>query len=121
MVFDLDDARTPEEALRRLAEHARERRLQLAMTRQELAERSGVPFATLRKFEQTGRIALASYLKLQLVLGGLDAVLAAARPPEAEYRSIDEVVRANRRPPARRRGRRGDNRHGSQPGARGGG
>jgi hypothetical protein len=43
------------------------------LTREGLAERSGVPLATLRKFEQKGSTSLESFfLKLLMVIGGLE-------------------------------------------------
>jgi transcriptional regulator with XRE-family HTH domain len=60
---------------KKLAENARQRRLQMELTQEGLADRSGVPLPTLRKFEQKSSISLESFLKLQMVLGGLEAIL----------------------------------------------
>ena len=38
-------------AQKKIAENVRERRLQMDLTQEGLAERSGVPLSTLRKFE----------------------------------------------------------------------
>ncbi len=66
---------TPSKAQRKLAENVRQRRLGMDLTQEGLAERSGVPLPTLRKFEQKGAISLESFLKLQMVVGGLEAML----------------------------------------------
>lgn len=96
---------TPEKAQKKLAEDARARRLQMELTQEGLAQRSGVPLPTLRKFEQKGAISLESFLKLQMVLGGLEDILKATQIKEAEFSSIDEVLVAGRAP-TRKRGKR---------------
>ncbi|MBW7874868.1 MAG: transcriptional regulator [Candidatus Cloacimonetes bacterium] len=68
---------TPSKAQKILAENTRLQRLDQELTQEGLALRSGVPLATLRKFEQKGIISF----------------------------SIDEVVKANTKV-ARKRGRR---------------
>lgn len=88
-----------------LAENMRQRRLQLEMTQEGLAERSGVPLPTLRKFEQKGQISLESLLKLLMVLGGIEELMKATQPKLAEFTSIDDVLSANSAP-IRKRGRR---------------
>lgn len=88
-----------------LAENMRQRRLQLEMTQEGLAERSGVPLPTLRKFEQKGQISLESLLKLLMVLGGIEELMKATQPKLAEFTSIDDVLSGNSAP-VRKRGRR---------------
>ncbi len=96
---------TPSKAQRKLAENVRLQRLDLDLTQEGLAIRAGVKLPTLRKFERTGMISLEAYLKLQLVLGRLDQIVTATRQNPAEFKSIDDVLKAN---PAtnRQRGRR---------------
>ncbi|MCP4048386.1 MAG: helix-turn-helix transcriptional regulator [Gammaproteobacteria bacterium] len=96
---------TAAKAQRKLAENARARRLQMDLTQQGLAERSGVPLPTLRKFEQKSTISLESYLKLQMVLGGLENLLKATQLKDTLFLSIDDVLEANSAP-ARKRGKR---------------
>jgi len=96
---------TPAKARLKLADNVRRRRLRLALTQQGLAERSGVPLATLRKFEQKGLISLDSFLKLLLVVGGLNEVIEASEPKLLPYSSIDEVL-ADTPEPERQRGNR---------------
>ena len=91
------------QAREKLAEHVRARRLAAGLTQQGLAYRSGVKLATLRKFEQKGAISLESFLKLLMALGGLDRVVEAVRPEQAEFSSIDEVL-AETRKKTRQRG-----------------
>lgn len=86
---------TTSKVQKKLAENVRLRRLQMELTQEGLANRSGVPLPTLRKFEQKGTISLESYLKLQMVLGGLGNILKATEVKEAEFSSIDEVLDAD--------------------------
>ncbi len=75
----------------------------MGLTQAGLAERSGVSLPSLRKFEQTGLISLESFLKLLMVLDGLEAVVEATAPPQSAYSSIDEVL-ADTPPKRRKRG-----------------
>lgn len=94
-----------ERVLKKLAENARAQRLQLDLTQEGLAERSGVPLATLRKFEQKGGISLEAFLKLHMVLGNLENILKASQPSHETFSSIDAVLAANTTE-TRKRGRR---------------
>jgi len=96
---------SPSKAQRIIAKNIRERRLQLNFTQEGLSERSGVPLATLRKFEQQGVISLESLLKLLMVLGMLDAMVKATEKRETPFSSLDEVIALNSAP-KRKRGRR---------------
>jgi len=86
---------TPSKVQKKLAENVRLRRLQMELTQEGLAKRSGVPLPTLRKFEQKGAISLESFLKLQMVLGGLENILAVTEVKETTFSSIDEVLEAD--------------------------
>ncbi len=89
----------------KLAENVRIRRLQMDLTQDGLAHRSGVPLSTLRKFEQKGVISLESFLKLQMVLGGLEDILRALEIKETKFSSIDDVLKVDN-VPMRKRGKR---------------
>ncbi len=77
----------------------------MLLTQEGLAERSGVPLPTLRKFEQRGAISLESFLKLLMVLGGLQTIIEATQPMLKQFSSIDEVLDVEKSQ-ARKRGRR---------------
>lgn len=96
---------TPVKARKELAENTRRRRLEMDLTQEGLAKRSGVPLPTLRKFEQKHSISLESFLKLQMVLGGLEDILKATETKKSEFTSIDEVLAADSIP-TRKRGKR---------------
>ena len=76
-----------------LAAHLRRRRKGRGYSREQLAERSGVPAATIKKFELTGQISLRQFLLLWQSLDDLQALYAlttgAAR---AAPQSIEDVL-----------------------------
>ncbi|AFL84748.1 Helix-turn-helix protein [Belliella baltica DSM 15883] len=84
---------SPSKAQQKIAANIRERRLLLELTQEGLAERSGVPLATLRKFEQKGMISLESLLKLLLVVGGLEEIVNTLKPQKSKFASIDDVLK----------------------------
>lgn len=65
----------------------------MELTQEGLAERSGVALSTLRKFEQKGLISLDSFLKILMVVGGLEEVLDALKPDKPAFNSIDDVLK----------------------------
>jgi DNA-binding transcriptional regulator YiaG len=83
---------SPLKAQQTIARNLRGHRLQLDLTQEGLASRSGVPLATLRKFEQQGVISLESLLKLLMALGMLDAMVKATEVPQGSFSSIDEII-----------------------------
>jgi transcriptional regulator with XRE-family HTH domain len=92
-------------AQQKIVENVRERRLLKGLTQEVLAERSGVPLATLRKFEQKGPISLESLLKLLMVVGGLEEIIDVLKPPKPNFTSIDEVLK-DKNSISRKRGRK---------------
>lgn len=68
-----------------LAERMKKVRLAQNMTQKELADRSGIPLSTLRKFETTGEASLKALVNLAIALnraGDLEAVF--CEPPEED-------------------------------------
>ena len=96
---------SPSIAQKKIAQNLKERRLQMNLTQEGLSARSGVPLATLRKFEQQGLISLESLLKLMMVLGMLEAMVEATKVSQTSFSSIDEVI-ALESSPKRKRGRK---------------
>lgn len=72
----------------------RQRRVKLNLTQEGLAHRSGVPLATLRKFERTGLIGFEALLNLALVLECLVDFdkIAAETEQSLIGRSLDSVL-----------------------------
>ncbi|MDE7387049.1 MAG: helix-turn-helix domain-containing protein [Muribaculaceae bacterium] len=64
--FTLDN---PNDIMMLVAENFRKRRVEKNITRQRMAELSGVPLSTLARFEQKGLIAFESLIKLAMALG----------------------------------------------------
>lgn len=83
-----------EKIQKKLVQNIRERRLLLELTQEGLAERSGVPLSTLRKFEQKGLISLDSFLKILSVVGGLEEMLNVLKPTKPNFKSIDDVLKS---------------------------
>lgn len=72
------------EIRREIAARAKERRLALNISQKELAERSGVSLGSVKRFESSGLVSLASLLEISLVLGCLgdfDELFAAKDEP----------------------------------------
>ncbi len=76
--------KTPKQVMLQLGERVRQLRKVKKISRQELADRSGVPAPTLRKFEQTGIISLESLLKLVTILGRLEEFEQLLEPTDLE-------------------------------------
>lgn len=89
----------PEDLASRIGARARARRLAANLTRKTLADRSGVPESTLRKFEGTGVISLVALLQLADVLGCMGD-FSTLFPPKAAV-TLDEFIA-----PTRKRGRK---------------
>ena len=83
-----------------LATRLRERRRRFGWSRAALAERSGVPAATIKRFEREGEISLRQFSMLLVTLGELDALDRVMSPQDRPPGSIDDVA-----PPARPRRR----------------
>ena len=63
---------TPQSMAQKLAEKEKTRRKQMKLTQKELSVRSGVSYASVRRFENSGEISLFSLLKIANVLGVLE-------------------------------------------------
>ena len=84
---------TPQEVQHGLASRFKARRLALNLTQQGLAQRSGVSWGSLKRFERTGLIALDSLLRLALVLDCLtDFDLLCVGASVGEVKSLDEML-----------------------------
>jgi len=75
--------KTPEDTAQDLALKLKALRLAKKWKRSTLADRSGVTEASLRRFEQTGKISLNHFLKLIHALGRLDETASLLNPQEA--------------------------------------
>lgn len=62
----------PSETMRAIADKVRALRKKQHLNQQELAERSGVSFGSIKRFETSGQISFESLLKIANVLNRLD-------------------------------------------------
>ena len=85
---------TPSDVALRLAKRIKATRKRRRITQKQLAGRSNVSYATLRKFEKTGQISLESFIKLTMELGLVQEVNNLFSEPV--YNSIEEVVNASK-------------------------
>lgn len=94
---------SPAEMALHLAQQVKHKRLSLNLSQQTLAERSGVSYGVLKKFERTGQISIHSLLKLALILDALEEFkgLFALKKPE-EALTLDELIKNK----PRKRGRK---------------
>ncbi len=97
LILNLD---TPSEMQDRVRAAARDRRLALGLTQSDLAVRSGVPLATLKLFEQKGKISLAGLLALADALDALAGF--GALFPAVEATRLDDLDKPKTRQRARR-------------------
>ena len=81
---------TPAEITLDLAKRVKKIRKRRKITQKQLADRSNVSYATLKKFEQTGQISLISLVKIAMELGLADEIKSLFSQPV--YLNIDEVL-----------------------------
>lgn len=103
LIFNFE-ASTPGSAQDKIRMSARGLRLAHNMTQQALAEKSGVPLSTLKRFEQSGEISLAALLAIAGALGALDAFENLFPKPAAASLEELESVRADRKRAGKRQG-----------------
>jgi len=80
--------RTPKEFREEIAAKVKERRLELNISQKKLAERSGVSLGSIKRFEGSGHISLASLLEISLVLncmGDFDSLFASKDAPRSLF------------------------------------
>ena len=98
------DTISPEGKAKALAERTKTRRLEMNLTQEGLSARSGLPLATYRRFERTGKISLDGLLHIAYALDALndfDQVFAAHK-----YATLDEALNINHK--NRKRGNRNE-------------
>ena len=81
---------TPSDIAVRLAKKIVAIRKRKNITQKQLATRSNVSYASLRKFEQTGKISLESFIKITMELGVVSEINDLFSQPI--YTSIEEVI-----------------------------
>lgn len=85
---------SPKELAEGVSKRARARRVQFNFTQQELAERAGVSFGSVKRFEQTGEISLKHLLRIAVVLNATDDFESLFRT--SRYQSVREVIESKK-------------------------
>lgn len=87
----------PQEIQLELASRAKSLRKEEGLSQEQLAEKSGVSFGSVKRFERTGKISLDSLLKIAFVLNATDAFdqLFAAKLDMPD--SLDDLLNTKRR------------------------
>lgn len=73
-IYDINDfvcVLTEQNVLKGIVERVKLRRKELKLTQKGLAKKSGVSYASIRRFESTGEISFASLLKIANALNAL--------------------------------------------------
>ncbi|SHF91287.1 helix-turn-helix domain-containing protein [Vibrio gazogenes] len=76
-----------------LKEFIKQSRKQQKLTVEALANRSGVPYSTIRKFENSGNISLRQFLMLFEAVGDIGQIRSLIQAHPSEPKSIDEVLK----------------------------
>ncbi len=89
---------TPQQTQEKVRQSARSLRLAHNMTQKDLAEKSGVPLSTLKRFEQSGEVSLSAILA---IAGALDTLETFEdlfpKPPATSLDQLDIVDRQRQR------------------------
>ena len=86
--FKWETAEEMDEALALRLKNIRKRR---GLSQQQLSERSGVSYGSLKRFESTGQISLLSLTKLAIALNCAEDIRKMFT--DVAYSSIEEVIR----------------------------
>ncbi len=81
---------TPKELGMEIAANLKKLRKQRKLSQTALAEKAGVSYGSMKRFEQTGEIALESLLKIAIVLGETEPFEALFK--STEIKSIQEII-----------------------------
>jgi transcriptional regulator with XRE-family HTH domain len=94
--------KTETDVLAEVRDVLRATRMSLSWRQDDLAGRSGVAIATLRRFEKTGRIGFLGLARLMTTLGLTDRFLSSFRTPVAQPKDIGSFMAAAPAAPRRR-------------------
>lgn len=85
---------TAEEMDKKLAERVSRIRKRRKISQQELSEKSGVSYGSIKRFETTGQISLISLTKISIALGCSNEITEMF--VDVPYLNIEEVISDNR-------------------------
>lgn len=81
---------TPEEINLIVAANVKSLRKRLGITQKQLSERTGVSYASIKRFEETGNINFVSLTKIAIELDAIDGIKSLFT--DVPYKSIQEVI-----------------------------
>ncbi|MFA5455946.1 MAG: helix-turn-helix transcriptional regulator [Sulfurimonas sp.] len=84
--------------MQQLAENFKQKRLELNLTQEGLASKSGVSLGSLKRFENSSQISLESLLKLSVILGCLNDFMGIAKNKENSFSTLDELLQTKDKP-----------------------
>ncbi len=87
---------TPGDILDKLAMGLKNSRVRAGLTQEELALKANVSVSVLRKFEQTGRISLESFVKLAFTVGFEEELVGLFDSSSTNNLSMDELLKAKK-------------------------
>lgn len=84
---------TPKELGMEIAANLKKLRKQRKLSQKALAEKAGLSYGSMKRFEQTGEISLESLLKIAIVLGETAPFESLFKP--TKIKSIQEIIDGN--------------------------
>lgn len=84
----------PHEVAESLTAKVRQRRKAKKLSQEQLANKSGVSFGSIKRFERTGQISLESLLKIAMVLGHLNDFETLFVSQSELPASLDEILKS---------------------------
>lgn len=88
--------KTDKEILKDIAKRERKRRKYYKLTQKQLADKSGVSFGSVKRFENTGEISLKSLLKIAFVLDSQAEFDKLFDIQLTDYRDINDILKYER-------------------------
>jgi transcriptional regulator with XRE-family HTH domain len=85
---------TAEEINKELANRVRNIRKRRKISQEELSQKSGVSYGSIKRFESTGMISLLSLTRIAMALGCTEEIKKIFT--EIPYNSIEEVINENK-------------------------
>ena len=85
---------TAEEINKELADRVRNIRKRRRISQEELSQKSGVSYGSIKRFETTGMISLLSLTRIAMALGCTEEIKKIFT--EIPYNSIEEVINENK-------------------------
>lgn len=84
---------TPNDVMKTVASKVKARRLELNLTQKALAQKSGIPLPTYRKFEITGSISFQKLLQIAFALDAMEDFESLFS--QKKYQSTEDVLKTH--------------------------